>query len=117
MAHAAKRESLEAFARRALLERQRELLARHDAAERDAQALYEEREPDVVDRAADVAAASNLERLDDNELAQLARVTGALGRLADGTWGRCLVCGEPIAAKRLRAVPEAVRCGQCTNHH
>ena len=117
MAQAAKKESLESFARRTLMERQRELLARHDAAERDAQALYEEREPDTIDRAADVAAAANLERLDDNELAQLARVTGALARIADGRWGRCLVCGKPIGEKRLRAVPEAARCAKCTNHH
>jgi RNA polymerase-binding transcription factor DksA len=70
-----------------------------------------------VDRAADVAAASNLERIEDNELVQLARVTAALARLADGTWGRCLMCGGRIAENRLRAVPEAVRCAKCTNHH
>jgi RNA polymerase-binding transcription factor DksA len=117
MGQMAKRESLEAFARRRLVERQRSLVERRDAKQRDAQVLYEERETDWEDRASDIAQAENLDHLGDNELAQLRRVTSALGRLADGTWGRCVSCGGPIAEKRLRALPEAVRCARCTNHH
>ncbi len=117
MGQTARKESLEAFARRKLLERQRSLIERREAQKREAQQLYEEREPDWEDRAQDVSQATNLEHLGASELAQLARVVSALGRLADGTWGRCLVCGGPISERRLRAVPEAVRCGRCTNHH
>jgi RNA polymerase-binding transcription factor DksA len=111
MAQPAKKESLEAFARRTLLERQGELLARHEAAERDAQGLYVQREPDSVDRAADVSAASNLERIEHNELMQLARVTAALARLADGTVGALprLRSADRRAAAARRARSGAVR--------
>jgi DnaK suppressor protein len=40
--------------------------------------------------------------LDSNVLAQ---VRDALLRIVDGTFGTCLVDGEPIEAKRLEAVP------------
>ena len=37
----------------------------------------------------------------------------ALGRVADGTYGLCIDCDEPIAARRLAAVPWAARCLSC----
>jgi RNA polymerase-binding transcription factor DksA len=43
----------------------------------------------------------------DRELAQLQR---ALGRLDAGTYGRCEVCGKPIAEGRLAAKPAARYC-------
>lgn len=109
-------ENLETYARRKLIERQRSLVERRSSIDREAQTLYEQREPDWEDRAADVTAAETLERLGDNEGVQLARVTDALARLEAGTWGTCVACGKPIATRRLRAVPEATRCGRCTNH-
>lgn len=41
---------------------------------------------------------------------RLAEADAALARLADGTWGRCAVCGEPIPAGRLEARPTATTC-------
>ena len=41
---------------------------------------------------------------------QLADVTSALGRLDDGTYGRCEVCGAEIAAARLEAMPATRYC-------
>ena len=41
---------------------------------------------------------------------QLGDVVAALGRLDDGTYGRCAVCGKPIAEARLEAVPTASVC-------
>jgi DnaK suppressor protein len=41
------------------------------------------------------------------------RLTAALQRLDEGTYGRCTECGEPIEAARLRALPEAVTCLRC----
>lgn len=38
---------------------------------------------------------------------QLAEVEHALGKFAQGTYGRCELCGEPIPLARLRAFPEA----------
>jgi DnaK suppressor protein len=43
----------------------------------------------------------------------LNKITLALQRLAEGTYGRCLECGDDIAAARLRALPFAVRCKTC----
>ena len=41
---------------------------------------------------------------------RLAEVDGALARLADGTYGVCAVCGDPIAPARLEARPTTDRC-------
>jgi DnaK suppressor protein len=45
-----------------------------------------------------------------NEQSLLSEVRAALKRIDDGTYGRCLVCGQPIAEKRLEAIPWAARC-------
>src|SRR3954452_1567794 len=41
---------------------------------------------------------------------QLAEVDAALARLDAGSYGRCEVCGEPIAPARLEARPTARTC-------
>jgi RNA polymerase-binding transcription factor len=43
----------------------------------------------------------------------LAAVEAALRRLDEGTYGRCLRCGEPIASERLTALPWASHCIGC----
>ena len=43
----------------------------------------------------------------------LNKITDALARLEQGTYGNCYECGEEIAEKRLRALPFAVRCKEC----
>ena len=37
----------------------------------------------------------------------------ALQRIADGTFGRCEGCGQPIGRRRLELVPHASRCMAC----
>jgi RNA polymerase-binding transcription factor DksA len=44
---------------------------------------------------------------------RLAGVDLALARVADGSYGRCARCGEPIAAGRLAARPVASTCIRC----
>jgi RNA polymerase-binding protein DksA len=39
----------------------------------------------------------------------------ALDRIADGTYGECEACGEPIGEGRLSAIPEATRCVNCAD--
>lgn len=46
-------------------------------------------------------------------LAELADVEGALRRVAAGSYGECLDCGDAIAAARLNAYPAATRCVSC----
>ena len=40
----------------------------------------------------------------------------ALGRVEDGTYGLCVDCEEPIAPRRLAAVPWAARCLACQEY-
>jgi RNA polymerase-binding protein DksA len=51
--------------------------------------------------------------LRDRATQHLALVDAALARLDDGTYGRCLRCGEPIADARLEALPWAAHCIGC----
>ena len=44
---------------------------------------------------------------------QLARVDEALARLAAGTFGTCVRCGQRIPHERLAALPWAARCIDC----
>ncbi|HEY8417068.1 MAG TPA: TraR/DksA C4-type zinc finger protein [Limnochordales bacterium] len=43
----------------------------------------------------------------------LHQVEQALARLADGTYGLCEQCGQPIPQARLEAMPAATRCAPC----
>ena len=45
-----------------------------------------------------------------NEQALLSEVRDALRRIDEGTYGRCIACGQPIPEKRLEAIPWAARC-------
>jgi DnaK suppressor protein len=50
-----------------------------------------------------------------NRRAQLEkqRIQGALRRLAEGTYGHCLRCEEPIDPRRLDADPATTLCIEC----
>ena len=43
----------------------------------------------------------------------LAEIDAALGRLADGSYGVCVQCGQPISPSRLEARPAARTCIGC----
>lgn len=45
--------------------------------------------------------------------AAVGEVEHALARLAEGGYGRCEVCGQPIALDRLEARPSATTCIAC----
>jgi DnaK suppressor protein len=63
---------------------------------------------------ADTASATYDRELDEGleEGAQqtLDEIEAALGRIADGSYGTCEGCGEPIGAERLSAIPWARLC-------
>ena len=44
---------------------------------------------------------------------ELVRIAAALQRIADGSYGECLVCEEPIAEKRLEFDPSIATCVEC----
>jgi len=41
------------------------------------------------------------------------KLRNALDHLREGDYGTCVECGEPIAAARLRAMPEVETCVRC----
>ena len=47
--------------------------------------------------------------------AELRALDAASERLAAGTYGTCLRCGDPIAAGRLEALPAATTCIRCAD--
>jgi DnaK suppressor protein len=47
------------------------------------------------------------------DLTELAEVEAALARMADGIYGECNECSQPIPAARLTAYPTARRCVAC----
>ncbi len=49
----------------------------------------------------------------ENEQATLELVNEALSRMAEGTFGLCAECSEPISKPRLQAIPYAKHCIQC----
>lgn len=61
---------------------------------------------EAISRLTDVGVGASLDETDT-------RVIRALEKLADGTYGICDRCGEPIATARLRAMPESVLCIAC----
>lgn len=72
---------------------------------------------DAGDDSAD-AGAKTFEREHDLALTYtarelLAQAEHALARMADGSYGTCESCGEPIGKARLQAFPRAVLCVTC----
>lgn len=95
---------------KALNERRAELLSRLSRIEADLDARPN---ADSEERATE---RENDEVLEDLGLAgrrEVIAIDNALKRIADGTYGICVSCGEPISTERLRAVPYATVCRTC----
>lgn len=54
-----------------------------------------------------------LSALGHAERAEVRRIDAALGRIADGSYGTCVKCGEEIAPARLEALPDTPHCVNC----
>jgi RNA polymerase-binding protein DksA len=50
------------------------------------------------------------EGLEDGAQYTLDEIDAALGRIKDGSYGVCEVCGKPIGAERLTAIPWTRHC-------
>jgi len=62
---------------------------------------------EAVSRLTDVGVGESLER-------GLDRTERALAKLDEGTYGTCDACGGQISSGRLRAMPDAVLCLDCS---
>lgn len=64
--------------------------------------------------AAFATAVLNLNLADaERDVAEIRDIDAALARIADGSYGLCLDCGEAIDLDRLQAHPAARRCCAC----
>lgn len=62
--------------------------------------------------AADLLAEVNLAEV-DRDFSELLEVEGALRRIAAGTYGVCVDCGDAVEMRRLEKSPHAARCQPC----
>ena len=77
------------------------------------EALEVSREADPLD-VTQSAAARDFAVDNINRIARKRReIREAIERIQDGSYGECLRCEEPIAPKRLQAVPWAAHCIRC----
>ncbi|MGH9399697.1 MAG: TraR/DksA family transcriptional regulator [Thermoanaerobaculia bacterium] len=99
--------------RRLLLEKKSSLsneLAKTRNAEEE---TIEESTQDIADKAVSSYTREFLYSLSDIDRTTLVRIDEALERTGEGTYGTCLSCGQPMAEKRLTAVPWAPHCVDC----
>lgn len=69
--------------------------------------------PDPNDRASRESEIESELRMRDRERKLIPKIRQALARIDAGTFGRCVSCGQPIAAARLRARPVTDLCIDC----
>lgn len=90
------------------------LLAELEARQtRIAEDLAEPLNPDSSEQAVEMEDDASLEGQGSLVAKEIASVKRALGRIADGSYGECVRCGEVIAPARLEARPEAALCIDC----
>lgn len=84
----------------------------------------EERYVDLANLVHDTADAAVADLLVDIELAaidhhvqEIRDIDAALLRIAEGSYGECADCRQPIAFERLEAYPTALRCLVCQEAH
>ncbi len=104
-----------AEARQRLEERRAQLLARIRKIETDIQRQGEERSAEIGEVAAMHENDEVLDQLNGVEREELAAIDAALERIALGTWGVCVRCGEPIEEARLEAMPWTPLCRKCAS--
>ena len=100
--------------RRAALDAQRQALFSGRSRAEHAHEVLQQDHHDAPQREADRQVDLSLV---DRLVVEAAEVDAALQRLADGAYGDCADCGEPIPLARLRAAPQALRCVPCEERH
>jgi DnaK suppressor protein len=96
-----------------LYARQFELADRLARLESDARRSTSPLSPDSSEQAVQRANDEVVDRLLEGTRRELTRIEEVLARVADGTYGRCDRCGEPIAEARLEVLPDSTHCVRC----
>ena len=68
---------------------------------------------DFEDAAVDFDEMQKEQSIQVNQRALLTEIQQALERIENGTYGKCVNCGQPIPEKRLEAIPWAARDVKC----
>jgi RNA polymerase-binding transcription factor DksA len=68
---------------------------------------------DSAEQAAELGNVSVVSALENDAVIELAEIEAALQKLANGSYGTCISCGEDIGAGRLEARPASSECLQC----
>lgn len=106
-----RKRDLEAF-RKLLHERREELI--HEASRTvDGMGQTREQFPDPTDRASLEGNRNLMLRIRDRERKLITKIDEALGRIDDGSYGKCEECGQDIGVERLRARPVTTLCIDC----
>ncbi len=68
---------------------------------------------DSEEQAIDLQDDETLEALESAGQAEVAAIHAALERIANGSYGTCVTCGDAIAPARLTVQPTAAQCIKC----
>ena len=99
---------------RRLLEEKKSSLSSDLAKTRSAEEeTSDESTQDIADKAVSSYTREFLYSLTDGERSTLLQIDDAIARIDDGSYGHCINCGQPMAEKRLTAVPWAPYCVDC----
>jgi RNA polymerase-binding protein DksA len=96
-----------------LRQRRRALFDTVAIAETDLDVIATERESEIEERAQAERRARVDARLDDRGKREIDEIDAALRRIAEGRYGVCARCAEPIPLDRLRAAPDTLHCIDC----
>ena len=77
--------------------------------------LRQQPNPDFEEQATEAEGDEVLEGLEESVLSEITQIRTALERMREGSYGDCMQCGEPIAEKRLEAIPHATLCINCAS--
>ncbi|MBN2738251.1 MAG: TraR/DksA family transcriptional regulator [Spirochaetales bacterium] len=76
--------------------------------------LIEDKEPkDLADLAADDIDKVMLKTLEAQDIKTLHLIDGALSRIGNGYFGKCMKCGDKIPEARIEAIPYTFMCIKC----
>jgi len=95
--------------------RLQELLARESVLTSDLRHEDGALASDSEEQATELENSEVLEALDEQTRKEIDQIRAALHRLAVGKYESCSVCGEPIASKRLLALPYTTTCVSCAS--
>jgi DnaK suppressor protein len=102
--------------REKLLERRTKLLSELDQDYRQLKDHANESRPgtgDVSDIAADISDGEMALQAAQNESGEIAQIDEALGKIEDGTYGLCEMCGGRIPQARIEVLPFVTLCVKC----